>query len=279
MARIYVGTCSWADHTDFYPPDLPDNRKIQYYARHFPIVEINSTFYRLMPARNFALWAERTPPHFLFDVKPYKQLTGHDRENPPDEAVARAFSESVQPLREAQKLGALHFQFPPWYVYSRENLEYLLRLRDTYRDDRLSVEFRHRSWLTGEQAPKVIEALREAGLSLTVVDEPQIGSGSIPTVLEVTNPALVIVRFHGRNAKTWYLRAKTTAERFDYLYSAEELREWVPRVGQLAESAEEIHALFNNNARDYAVQNGRQFRLYLREGLPHHTVVSSPEEG
>lgn len=279
MARIYVGTSSWADHTDFYPPDLPGNRKIQYYAQRFPIVEINSTFYRLMPARNFSLWAERTPAHFIFDVKPYKQLTWHDRENPPDEAVARAFSESIQPLREAKKLGALHFQFPPWYAHSPRNLDYILRLREVYPEDRLSVEFRHRSWLTGEATAEVVEALRQAGISLTVVDEPQVGTGSIPTVLEVTNPALVIVRFHGRNAKTWYLRAKTTAERFDYLYTPEELREWVPRLGELAERAEEIHALFNNNARDYAVQNGRQLRLYLREGLPQHMVVSSPEEG
>lgn len=279
MARIYVGTCSWADHANFYPPDLPDNRKIQYYAQRFPIVEINSTFYRLMPARNFRLWAERTPPHFIFDVKPYKQLTWHDRETPPDEATAKAFRESIQPLREAKKLGALHFQFPPWYVYSPKNLEYILRLRDAYPEDRLSVEFRHRSWLTGETTASVVETLRQASISLTVVDEPQVGSGSIPTVLEVTNPALVIVRFHGRNARTWYLRAKTTAERFDYLYTAEELREWVPRLGDLAERAEEIHALFNNNAQDYAVQNGRQLRLLLREGLPQHTVIPSPEEG
>jgi uncharacterized protein YecE (DUF72 family) len=279
MARIYVGTCSWSDHVGFYPPGLPSNQQIGYYAQRFPIVEINATFYRLMPARSFALWAERTPPGFLFDVKPYKQLTWHDREHQPDRDTAAAFRESLQPLREAGKLGAIHFQFPPWYVYHERNLDYIHRLVEFYGGDRLGVEFRHRSWLEGESLPAVTEALRRDGISLTVVDEPQVGSGSVPTVLEVTQPALVIARFHGRNAKTWYIRAKTTAERFDYLYNEDELRGWTPRLGQLAERAGEIHALFNNNAQDYAVQNGRQLRLLLREGLPGHEIVASPEEG
>lgn len=279
MARIYVGTCSWSDHVGFYPPGLPTNQQISYYAQRFPIVEINATFYRLMPARNFALWAERTPPSFLFDVKPFKQLTWHDREHPPERETANAFCESLQPLREAGKLGAIHFQFPPWYVYNERNLDYIHRLGDDYSEERLGVEFRHRSWLEGEALPVVTEALRRDGISLTVVDEPQVGSGSVPTVLEVTQPALVIARFHGRNAKTWYLRAKTTAERFDYLYSEDELRGWAPRLAQLAERADEIHALFNNNAQDYAVQNGRQLRLLLRESLSGHEIVASPEEG
>jgi uncharacterized protein YecE (DUF72 family) len=98
-----------------------------------------------------------------------------------------------------------------------------------------------------------------------VVDEPQIGTGSVPTVLEVTNPDLVIVRFHGRNYQKWYAKVKTTAERFDYLYSEQELKEWVPKVGTLAEKVQEMHLLFNNNAQDYAVRNARQLRMFLSE--------------
>jgi uncharacterized protein YecE (DUF72 family) len=114
------------------------------------------------------------------------------------------------------------------------------------------------------------------GVSLTVVDEPQVGTGSIPTVLEVTNPDLVLVRFHGRNAQTWYARVQTTAERFDYLYTEDELREWVPKVAHLARSAREVHLLFNNNARDYAVRNARQLMGLLREGVPDAEVVAPP---
>ncbi len=119
MTRVYVGTCSWSDHKGFYPQGLPSNQQISYYARHFPIVEINSTYYHMMPKRNFSLWAERTPDGFVFDVKPYRQLTWHDRRNPPDDEVTSVFRESLQPLRDAGKLGAVHFQFPPWFRYAK----------------------------------------------------------------------------------------------------------------------------------------------------------------
>jgi len=109
-----------------------------------------------------------------------------------------------------------------------------------------------------------------------VVDEPQLGSGSVPTLLEVTDPDLVIVRFHGRNARKWYARTATTAERFDYLYSEEELAGWVPGVRTLAERASRVHILFNNNMQDYAVQNARQMRLLLADALSGHTVVVPP---
>lgn len=278
MTRIYVGTCSWADHANFYPPGLPANQQITFYAQHFPIVEIDSTFYRLIPRRSFELWAERTPAGFLFDVKPFRQLSWHDRENPPDDDVTRAFSETLQPLREARKLGAVHVQFPPWFVYKERNVDYLKYLRERFPDDRLSIEFRHRSWLEGDHVPTLLHTLRENGLSLTVVDEPQVGMGCIPTVLEVTNPELVIVRFHGRNYRTWYAKAKTTAERFDYLYSEDELKAWVPNVRRLAERAQELHLLFNNNAQDYAVRNARQLRMLLMEQGDLGEVVAPASE-
>lgn len=278
MTRVYVGTSSWSDHSDFYPDGLPSTEQISYYARHFPIVEINSTFYRMMPRRNYEAWARRTPDGFVFDVKPYRQITWHDRDKPPDEENTRAFYESMQPLRDANKLGAVHFQFPPWYVYRPENVDYLRSLVDSFPGDRIAVEFRHRSWLEGDHVPDVLHALRDAGISLTVVDEPQIGSGSVPTVLEVTRPDLVIVRFHGRNAKMWYAKVKSTGERFDYLYNEEELRDWAPNVETLAERAAEVHVLFNNNAQDYAIRNARQLRMILSETLSHGEVVAVPEE-
>jgi len=278
LSRIYVGTCNWSDHANFYPDGLPANQRITYYARRFPIVEIDSTYYRLMPARNFALWAERTPDDFVFDVKALRQLTFHDRETPPDGIVHAQFSGSVQPLRDARKLGALHFQFPPWYVFNERNLAYLESLRGLYPEDALSVEFRHRSWYQAEAYGRLRERLQQGRIGLTVVDEPQLGSGSVPTVLDVTTPEVSIVRFHGRNTRTWYARTATTGERFDYLYSREELQEWVPRIGELASLVENVHVLFNNNARDYAVQNGRQLRMLLREGLPGAYVVPSAEE-
>jgi uncharacterized protein YecE (DUF72 family) len=273
MTRLYVGTCSWADHTNFYPERLPANQRLGFYAQHFPVVELDATFYHLMPEHNFQLWAERTPPGFLFDVKPYRQLSWHDRENPPDAETFARFSRSVQPLRDAGKLRAMHIQFPPWFVFKPQNLDYIKECRDRLAPDRLSVEFRHQSWLKGEHVPQLIETLRDAQVGLTVVDEPQVGSGSVPTVLAVTMPELVIVRFHGRNAQKWYAKVERTGDRFDYLYSEAELQAWVPKVAELAQGAQEMHLLFNNNNQDYAVRNARQLRLALG-GTPGAEVVS-----
>ena len=278
MAEILVGTCSWSQHEGYYPEGLPSNEQISYYAREFPVVELDATFYTMMPRRNFQLWAERTPEGFVFDVKPYRQLTWHDRKNPPDDEVTEAFREVLQPLRDAAKLGAIHFQFPPWFKHEEENVAYLRHMRDAFPDDVLSVEFRHRSWLEGDDVPEVLKVLRNERLSLTVVDEPQLGSGSVPTVLEVTNPELVIVRFHGRNYKKWYAKVESSSERFDYLYSEEELEEWVPKVEQLAREAREIHILFNNNAQDYPIRNARQLRMLLEERGEQAEVVPAQAE-
>ncbi len=281
MTRVYVGTSSWSDHEEFYPTDLPSNQQITFYAQHFAIVEINSTFYRLMPQRSFRLWAERTPPGFLFDVKPYRQLTWHDRENPPDRQTFEAFGSSLQPLRDAGKLGAVHFQFPPWFKFEAENVAYLKHCRESLPADRLCVEFRHRSWLEGDHVWHLLDILRDYGIGLTVVDEPQIGSGTVPTVVAVTAPELSIVRFHGRNAKMWYKKVKRSADRFDYLYTDDELRAWVPNVAKLAEEAREIHIFFNNNQQDYAVRNARQLRTLLHQSLLEAEVImpAAEEEG
>ncbi len=274
MTRIYVGTSSWSDHTDFYPEGLPKNQQIRFYAQVFPIVEINSTFYRMMPERNFRLWAERTAPGFIFDVKPYRQLTWHDRKNPPADEVMVEFRSSMQPLRDASKLGAVTFQFPPWFTFRPDNVEYIRQVRESLPDDQVCVEFRHRSWLEGDHVSHLIDTLRGYGVGLTVVDEPQLGSGSVPTVLEVTTPDLSLVRFHGRNYKTWYKKVKRTADRFDYLYSEEELREWVPNVSKLAKEARELHVFFNNNRADYAVRNARQLTALLQDDLQDTEIVT-----
>jgi len=278
MADVYVGTCSWADHKRFYPDSIESRDKITYYAQHFPVVEINSTFYRMMPERNYRLWAERTPPGFIFDVKPYRQMTWHDRKTPPDDEQTRAFRETLQPLRDAGKLGVVHFQFPPWFVDRPRNRDYICHLRDLFPDDRLGVEFRHRSWLEDQRVPETVQTLRDLGIGLTIVDEPQLGSGSVPTVLEITQPQFAVVRFHGRNYQRWYARGKTSAERFDYLYSEDELEDWIPQVRQLADGAAVVHLLFNNNAEDYAIQNARQLSLMLGGALTAHHVVPPAAE-
>ncbi len=274
-ANIRIGTASWTDHEPFYPPEYDKARmksqRIAFYARYFSMVEVDSTFYSLQPQRNFQLWAERTPQDFVFDVKAYGELTWHHRDDqgemlaPHAETFAK-FSEMVQPMRSSGKLGALLFQFPPWYTYSPERLEYFATVREMLPEDTISVEFRHRSWLEGEHADETRAALADNRLAYCVVDEPQIGSGSVPPVVVITDQHFSMIRFHGRNRKMWYGRnLQSSRDRFDYLYSREELKPWADRIQRIAErlSGGQVHVVTNNNARNYGIVNALDLQELL----------------
>jgi len=273
VAVIRCGTCAWADHEEYYPRGLPAAERLAYYARHFPIVEVDSSFYHLQPPKWYESWAKKTPPGFVFNVKAYGAMTRHHREPRPGEEnlreVFERFAASVRPLKEAGKLKALHFQFPPWFTCGPESKGWVRYCREFFADDIVAVEFRHRSWFLGERCQETLEFLREIQAVHVVCDEPQVGSGTVPAVVAVTDPRLAIVRFHGRNSQTWYLKAETTAQRFDYLYSREELGEWVPQIQEvLASEAEEVHLLMNNNRANYAVRNALDLMELLDLPVP-----------
>ena len=206
--NILVGTCNWSDHRGFYPSGVKPPDRLAYYARFFPIVEVDSTFYHLQSERNFAKWAAATPEGFAFNVKAYRALTLHDRDAQgsvimPTLEIAERFSGALEPLREAGKLRALHFQFPPWFVANDRNRGYLGQVRQMLPNDLLSIEFRHQSWLSPHERAQTFDTLRDLAMVYTIVDEPQGASNSVPPLVAVTNPALAIVRFHGRNQETW----------------------------------------------------------------------------
>lgn len=277
MSTIRVGTCNWADFTEWYPKGLKPAERIRYYAQSFSVVEIDSTFYTLMPRRNFEGWAAKTPDGFVFDVKAYRTLTRHgaayepgarhadaDPEYDPPEDDFHKFAYQIEPLRAAGKLRAVLFQFPPWFKHSEANLEHIETCREYLPDHLLAVEFRHRSWLEPAVMDETFTFLRDREIVYTIVDEPQIGSASVPPVVAVTNPALALLRFHGRNAETWYLKgAASSRERFNYLYSQEELAKWAPKIEQIAQQAGEVHVLMNNNFGSHAITNARQFQQML----------------
>lgn len=267
-ATIRVGVASWTDHEPFYPPEYEKasmkSQRISYYARFFSLVEVDSTFYHLQPARNFQMWADRTPDDFVFNVKAYGELTWHHRDDAgvavaPSADTFAKFREMVQPMREAGKLGAVLFQFPPWFTYDDERLEYFTTVRESLPDDTIAVEFRHRSWVEGEHADETRAALSDTQLAYCAVDEPQIGSGSVPPVVLLTDPNFAMIRFHGRNRRTWYGKnLQSSRERFDYLYSREELTPWAERAQRLAERLNDggqVHIITNNNARNYSLVN------------------------
>ncbi len=282
--RILVGTCNWSDHQNFYPRGLLAKERLAYYARVFPLVEIDTSFYAIPSPERTAAWVAATGEEFRFNIKAYRALTYHEREKgvprEPTSEEEQEFARALAPLQQSGKLRAIHYQFPPWFTASPRNLDRLARLRDRHREDLLVVEFRHRSWVEGDRQAQLLDLLSEARLSLCTVDEPQLGSGSFPTLPEVTDPRLGVVRFHGRNWQRWYVSGRTSADRFDYLYNREELAGWVPQVRALAAQVEELHLLFNNNRSNYAVVNGLEMAELLELGLAPprpHPGLEAPE--
>lgn len=272
MGRLLIGTSSWSDQGPFYPPGTKPAQQLPYYARHFPVVEVNTTYYAIPRRSMVEGWVERTPPGFVFDVKPPRELTSTPEEPggeapEPDADTARAFMEAIEPLIEAGKLGAVTFQFPPSYRNDEEHRDYLRLLPELFPEVRLAVEFRRRDWLDEEHAAETLDLLAEAGLSYTMADEPQVGTGTVPPVYGVTNPKLAIIRFHGRNARTWYHFGTESSGRFDWDYSPEELAEWVPKIERARDEADEVHVFFNTNRGDG--QGVRNAKLLMRElGMP-----------
>jgi uncharacterized protein YecE (DUF72 family) len=275
-APIRVGVCSWADETltkFWYPKGVSSGEeRLRYYAERFDSVEANSTYYRLPDPAVVEKWVERTPEGFTMHVKAFGVMTRHpvkvDQlptdlrdvptdargrvERPPREyraEVFRRFHEALDPLRSAGKLGAILMQFPPYFVYKPYSLEYLEWSKEQLGGDEMLVEFRHASWLDEEHRADTLRFLEEQGLTYVTVDAPKTGGRNVlPTVVAVTSPT-GYVRLHGRNAETWNKRTGSAAERFDYLYSEDELREWVPQLKELTGQSQTVYAMFNNNGR------------------------------
>jgi len=294
--KILVGTSSWTDPTLiksglFYPRGTNTaEKRLVYYAKNFPLVEVDSSYYYLPTERNAALWVERTPPDFTFDVKAYSLFTHHPTrtngfpatmkqvidpevsarqtvydKDLPAAAVDFAWEEfrrALMPLDSAGKLGAVLFQFPRWFACNRANKQYLLECRDRLPTIKLAIEFRQHTWLDEEHRERTVSFLAENGLALVNVDGPQGFDSSVPPTAEVTSD-VAIVRFHGRNREAWAAKGLSAAERFRYLYSEEELAGWVGRIRRMAAQAKETHVLMNNCYSNYAVLNAMQLAEML----------------
>jgi uncharacterized protein YecE (DUF72 family) len=288
MGEIKLGTASWTDRTliesGWYPPEA-DNpaRRLRFYARQFPLVEVDATYYALPAEQTAAAWADRTPDGFLFNVKAFSLFTQHPTRisafptdlraevergledgkqavylrqvsaEVADEAWDR-FLSALEPLRQAGKLGAILLQFPQWFPISRAGKEYILSCARRAAPRQVCIEFRNRTWMTPDNQQETLRFLADNELPYVSVDMPQGYPTSIPPVLAATAD-LAVVRMHGHSDK-W--TSKDIHERFGYRYSEDELREWAPKVRELAESAATTHVLFNNCYSDYAQVNARQ---------------------
>jgi uncharacterized protein YecE (DUF72 family) len=296
---VLTGSCSWTDKTlveeaDWYPRrSMSPEERLRWYASQFPLTEIDSTYYAPPAERQTALWAERVPSGFRFDVKAYSLLTGHPTrprslwrdlrealaadvaekrniyaKHLDPEAMAEAwrrFEAALRPLHDAGKLGAVLFQYPRWFGPRPENRAQIEALREHLPDYRISVEFRSPRWTESERdRERTLGMLEELGLVFVCVDAPSVSG--LPRVLAVTNPDLFLMRFHGRSDSTWNDTSRSAAERFRYLYSEQELEELVAPIAEHAAEARETHLLMNNCYRDYSVRNAAELRNLLTGG-------------
>jgi uncharacterized protein YecE (DUF72 family) len=258
--EIRIGISSWGGLPGFYPSSIKSAEKLAWFARFFSVVEVNVSFYRIVPPHTYVSWADLTPPGFMFDVKAFGELT-HFRDPPPDETFA-AFRASYAPLRDMNRIGGVLFQFPPRFANSPVSRAYLRRVAREMAGDVAIVEFRNHSWLAPDTAAPTFALLEELGLAYAVADEPQIPDDTVPPIPAVTNPVLAYIRLHGRNAETWY-RQGGGGTRYDYDYSAAELEEWAGITTDLARQARQVHVLFNNNARGAGTRNAQKLGQLL----------------
>ena len=267
---ILVGTSgySYDDWRDgFYGSDIKRRDFLSFYARHFPTVELDFTYYRMPDARTLAGIERKTPEGFLFCVKLHSSMT---HEIPAERAEMltneRLFSEAVRPLVAAGKLGCLLAQFPWSFRRSAANVDYLRGLVERMRAP-LVVEFRNREWAVAETYAE----LKEMGAGYCCVDEPAL-RGLMPRVTVATS-RIGYVRFHGRNAAKWWDHEQPW-ERYDYLYSDEELSEWIPDLRRLGAETEMTFVLFNNCHAGKAARNAATMQTLLGLAQPATPGVS-----
>ena len=294
MGDVLIGTASWTDKSllgsGWYPSGVTSAAdRLRFYAEQFPLVEVDSTYYFPPSEKNSQLWAERTPAEFTFNVKAFSLLTQHPtkvdalykdlprpegKKNvyPADldahtiDEVWERFLSALEPLHAVGKLGALLFQFPPWFVIARKNKDYILECAKRAAPLRIAVELRHKSWMTDDNAKETLEFLEGHDLPYVCVDMPQGFKSSLPPIVAATSD-LAMIRFHGHNAEDW--ESGSVQKRFKYLYSEEELKDWAPKIEGLAGEARQTHVLMNNCYRDYAQRNAEELAELLKEhGAP-----------
>jgi uncharacterized protein YecE (DUF72 family) len=301
--KILVGTASWSDPgfvERWYPKKMPAHERLGWYAQHFEMVEVNSTFYSVPDLRTVERWAAATPNDFVFDVKLHQLFSFHSTAAkllPPElqriaktdekgkvsatgslrDALLEFFLRPMSILQSAGKLGVFLLQLSPAFSPRKHELRELEPLIERLHDFSLAIEFRNRNWVVGEQVRSTIDFLREQKVAFVNIDAPAAEHFSIvPSDLnEITSSDFTYLRLHGRNAKG-YLTGKTVAARFDYDYSGDEIDDVAERSKKLAHEAKALHVVFNNNNLDYAPRAALRLKKALGQSVPAQSA-ETPE--
>ena len=253
--EIVIGTSGYSfdDWSGvFYPPDLPKGKRLDFYKGRFNAVEINSTYYRIPHPAVFYNIAKKVEDDFEFIIKTHRSFT-HDRKD--ILKLTDEYNESIKPVVEAGKFHGYLAQFPYSFKYTPQNLDYIIKGKELFDKGPYFVEFRHLSW----DKPEIEEKLRENEIGLCSVDEPDL-RGLYPSK-ERSTTKIGYVRFHGRNAENWW---GGRGDRYDYLYSKDELWNWKKRIDELKARSDKIYLFFNNCHLGQAVRNAKMLMEILQ---------------
>lgn len=244
-----------------------------FYARRFRAVEIDSSAYGVPAERTVASMVRRTPDRFRFTFKAPQTVT-----HPPDPNAlvvhddARLLLEATEPAVSAEKLGCILLQFPNGFKPEGNRRDYLSRVIDAFNGVPVVVEFRNDRW----QSPETMQLLRELGAGYCNVDMPRL-EGLLHASSESTSD-VGYVRFHGRNAKTWWRGTNVT--RYEYLYTDDELAPWADRIADVEAQTHDTYVFFNNHANGKAAKNAEMMEMLLEEryGDAAAETIARPEE-
>lgn len=260
MGTIKVG-CSGYSYDDwrgvFYPRSLKKSQFLDYYARYFDFCELNYTYYRMPAPEQMAHYAAQGMD---IVVKAHQSLTHQYADNAFD---FKTFRMALQPLKAAGHLGGVLAQFPFSFHTTEKNLDYLRQVLDWGAELGLVVEFRNPGWLK----PEIFNMLKSAKTGIAVTDAPQV-EGGMPKHTTIT-ASTAYIRFHGRNTADWW--EGDNVSRYQYKYSDDEIKSWLPDIEAMANESAKLYIAFNNHAKGYAVMNALRLR-----GLLHLDEIPPP---
>jgi len=262
MARYFIGTAGWS-YKDWegivYPEKKVQNfHPLIFLARYINIVEINSTFYRPPSIYISLSWVKKIENHpdFLLSVKLHQVFT-HQRKDYSMKDVDD-FKLGLEPLRTKERLAAILIQFPWSFASTTANNEYLINLFVLFKDYPLALEVRHSSW----DNDNFYKLLSEHNVCFCNIDQPIFRNSIQPSSIS-TNSQFSYVRLHGRNYENWFKKDAGRDERYNYLYTKEELEGWIKRIKELGSQSSNVYIITNNHYRGQALANALQIKNML----------------
>lgn len=256
MMEFLIGTSGfsyedWRGY--FYPQRLSRSEFLKFYSQHFRTTELNSSYYKIPSIYMVRNMISKVPQYFIFAVKA-NQIFTHQR-NFTDDDLARMKRILVE---FGRKMEVVLFQFPHSFHKSAVTKDYVKYLRNKFSEFDVAFEFRSYEWFSDD----VFDMLEKSNAGIVCVDEPEI-KGLLPRVAVATTKKFAYIRFHGRNAQKWYEHEKPE-ERYDYLYSRQELMEWSDKIKKL--DVDKVYLYFNNHPRAQAVLNAKMMEEILFSG-------------